>query len=105
VVFVLVESRLTSPMFDLGLLRIPTFNGGLVAAWGVSASIFAMLTYLVIYLQNVLGYSALQTGVRFLPLSGAIFVVAAICRPPVVGGYRCAGSSRPDSCWSESACC
>ena len=65
-------------MFDLGLLRIPTFNGGLVAAWGVSASIFAILTYLVIYLQNILGYSALQTGLRFLPLSGAIFVVAAI---------------------------
>jgi EmrB/QacA subfamily drug resistance transporter len=77
-VFVLVESRLTSPMFDLGLLRIPTFNGGLVAAWGVSASIFAILTYLVLYLQNILGYSALQTGLRFLPLSGAIFVVAAI---------------------------
>ena len=77
-VFVLVESRLSSPMFDLGLLRIPTFNGGLVAAWGVSASIFAILTYVVLYLQNILGYSALQTGVRFLPLSGAIFVVAAI---------------------------
>ena len=71
-------AAISEPMFDLGLLRIPTFNGGLVAAWGVSASIFAMLTYLVLYLQNILGYSALQTGVRFLPLSGAIFVVAAI---------------------------
>ena len=78
VVFVIVESRITSPMFDLGLLRIPTFNGGLVAAWGISASIFSILTYIVLYLQNILGYSALQTGVRFLPLSGAIFVVAAI---------------------------
>jgi EmrB/QacA subfamily drug resistance transporter len=78
VAFVAVESRLTAPMFDLGLLRIPTFNGGLVAAWGVSASIFAMVTYLVIYLQNVLGYSALQTGLRFLPLTGAIFVMAAV---------------------------
>ena len=42
-------------MFDLGLLRKPTFTGGLIAAFGVSASIFSLLTYLVIYVQNVLG--------------------------------------------------
>ena len=40
------------------LLRKPTFTGGLIAAFGVSASIFSLLTYLVIYVQNVLGYSA-----------------------------------------------
>jgi hypothetical protein len=66
------------PMFDLGLLRKPTFTGGLVAAFGVSASVFSLLTYLVIYVQNVLGYSAVETGVRFLYLSGASFVAAAI---------------------------
>ncbi len=37
-----------------------------------------LLTYLVIYVQNVLGYSAVATGVRFLFLSGAAFVAAAI---------------------------
>ncbi len=78
VAFIVAEGRLREPMFDLGLLRVPTFDGGLIAAWGVSASIFSMLTYVVLYLQNILGYSALQTGVRFLPLSGAIFVVAGI---------------------------
>jgi hypothetical protein len=66
------------PMFDLTLLRKPTFTGGLVAAFGVSASIFSLLTYLVIYVQNVLGYSAVGTGVRFLFLSGTAFVAAAI---------------------------
>ena len=35
-----------------GLLRVPTFVGGLVAAWAISASVFSLLTYLVIYLQN-----------------------------------------------------
>jgi predicted MFS family arabinose efflux permease len=65
-------------MFDLGLLRVPTFSGGLIAAWAISASLFSMLTFLVLYLQNVLGYSALETGVRFLPLTGTIFVCAAI---------------------------
>ena len=65
-------------MFDLGLLRVPTFVGGLVAAFGISASLFALLTYLVLYVQNVLGYSAIEAGVRFLPLTGAIFLTAAI---------------------------
>jgi EmrB/QacA subfamily drug resistance transporter len=78
VAFVVVERRSAHPMFDLGLLRVPTFSGGLIAAFAISASLFAMLTYLVLYLQNVLGYSALQTGVRFLPLTGTIFVFAAI---------------------------
>ena len=37
-----------------------------------------MLTYLIIYMQNSLGLSAVETGVRFLPLTVAIFVTAGI---------------------------
>jgi predicted MFS family arabinose efflux permease len=73
-----VERFSSTPMFDLRLLRVPTFSGGLIAAWSISAGLFSLLTYLVIYVQNVQHYSALETGVRFLPLSGAVFVVAAI---------------------------
>jgi EmrB/QacA subfamily drug resistance transporter len=78
VAFVVIEMRVREPMLDLGLLRVPTFNGGLVAAWAVSASIFSMLTYLVIYMQNLLGYSAVAAGVRFLPLTGAVFLIAGV---------------------------
>ena len=77
-VFVLAEITGRHPMFDLTLFRKPTFTGGAVAAFGVSASIFSMLLYLTLYLQDVLGYSALQTGLRLLTASGAIFVVAAV---------------------------
>ena len=77
-VFVASQLRGKDPMFDMTLLRKPTFTGGLIAAFGVSASIFSLLTYLVIYVQNVLGYSAVEAGVRFLFLSGAAFVAAAI---------------------------
>jgi EmrB/QacA subfamily drug resistance transporter len=76
--FLLVEWRQSGPMLELRLLRVPTFGGGLIAAWAISASIFSILTFLVLYLQNVLGYSAIATGVRFLPLTGAIFVTAGI---------------------------
>jgi predicted MFS family arabinose efflux permease len=44
----------------------------------MSGSLFALFTYIVLYLQNILGLSAIETGVRFLALSGAIFVMAAI---------------------------
>ncbi len=78
VAFAIAETVQREPMFDLGLFRVPTFIGGLAAAFGISASLFSLLTYLVIYMQNLLGYSAIQTGVRFLPLSLAIFFTAAI---------------------------
>jgi EmrB/QacA subfamily drug resistance transporter len=78
VAFLAIERRSAAPMLDLALLRVPTFDGGLVAAFAISASIFSLLTFLVLYIQGVLGYSALQTGVRFLPLTLAIFVTAGI---------------------------
>ena len=76
--FMLVEWRVRHPMFDLALFRLPTFTGGLVAAFGLSASIFSMLLYLVLYLQDILGYSALGTGVRMTIISGGILVTATI---------------------------
>ena len=78
VAFVLVELRMTNPMFDLNLFRLPTFSGGLVAAFGLSASIFSVLLYLVLYLQDILRYSALGTGVRLTVISGGILVTATL---------------------------
>jgi EmrB/QacA subfamily drug resistance transporter len=77
-VFVFVERHRAHPMFDLSLFRLPTFSGGSVAAFGLSASIFSMLLYLVLYLQDILGYSPLATGVRLMFLSGAILVTATV---------------------------
>ncbi len=64
-------------MFDLSLFRKPTFNGAAVAAFAVSSSMFAMFLYLTLYLQTILGFSPLQTGLRFLPVTVVSFVVAA----------------------------
>lgn len=78
VLFVIVEFLEKQPMFDLQLLRKPTFVAGLVAAFSVSASIFSVFAYLILYIQNILGYSAIGAGVRFLTLSGAIFLTAGL---------------------------
>ena len=56
-------------MLDVRLFRIPAFTGTQVAAFALSASIFAMFLYLTLYLQNILDYSPLQAGLRFLPIS------------------------------------
>src|SRR6201996_1731527 len=63
-------------MFDLKLLRKPTFNGGLIAA--VAAGLFSFFLYLTLYMQDVLRYSAFQTGLRFLVLSGAILLTSGL---------------------------
>ncbi|MFC4033992.1 MFS transporter [Streptomyces polygonati] len=76
--FVVVEARGRQPMFDLSLFRKPTFTGGLVAAFGLSASLLSLLLYLVLYLQDVLGFSALGTGVRLLVISAGILVMSTV---------------------------
>jgi EmrB/QacA subfamily drug resistance transporter len=76
--FVVVELRTAQPMFDMTLFRLPTFTGGAVAAFGLSASIFAMLLYLVLYVQDILGYSPLATGLRLMVLSGGILVTSTV---------------------------
>uniref|UniRef100_UPI003D8E4910 MFS transporter n=1 Tax=Gordonia sp. B7-2 TaxID=3420932 RepID=UPI003D8E4910 len=78
IAFVIVERVVSQPMIDASLLRVPTFSGGLVAAWAISASMFSVLTYLVIYLQSIMGYSALEAGLRFLPFSGVVFLAAGV---------------------------
>jgi EmrB/QacA subfamily drug resistance transporter len=76
VAFVAVELRSSHPMLDLGLFRIPTFVGASVAAFVLSASMFAMFLYLTLYIQNILGYTALQSGLRFMPVTLLSFAVA-----------------------------
>ena len=76
--FVLVEARSSHPMLDLNLFRKPAFNGVSAVAFGLSAGMFAMFLYLTIYMQGVLGYSPLETGLHFLPLTVLSFIASPI---------------------------
>lgn len=75
-VFIVVERFSSRSMIDLALFRVPTFGGGSVAAFAVNGCVYAMLLYIVLYLQDLLGYSALQTGLRALVLSVATLPAA-----------------------------
>jgi EmrB/QacA subfamily drug resistance transporter len=76
--FLAIEARSSHPMLDLGLFRKPAFNGVSAVAFGLSAGMFAMFLYLTIYMQGVLDYSPLETGLRFLPLTVLSFVASPI---------------------------
>jgi EmrB/QacA subfamily drug resistance transporter len=76
--FAAVELRSERPMLDLHLFRIPAFTGAQITAFALHASMFAMFLYIVIYVQSILGYSPLEAGVRFLPISVLSFVVAPV---------------------------
>jgi predicted MFS family arabinose efflux permease len=64
-------------MFELSLFRKPAFIGADTAAFALSASMFAMFLYLTLYIHNVLGYSPLEAGLRFLPVTVLSFFAAA----------------------------
>jgi EmrB/QacA subfamily drug resistance transporter len=76
--FLVIEAKTANPLFDLALFRVPTFSGGLIAAFTMNGSLFAMLLYLVLYLQDDLGYSALATGTRLVLISGGTLISAMI---------------------------
>jgi EmrB/QacA subfamily drug resistance transporter len=77
-VFVAVEVARREPMLDLRLLRNRTFLGASLAAVALSASLYSLLLYVTLYLQNILGYSPFQAGLRFLPLTLLVLVAAPI---------------------------
>ena len=72
VLFVAIEMRQDRPMFDVTLFRQRAFLGVSIATFCIAAGMFAMFPYLSIYLQDILGYSPLATGVRFLPLTAFV---------------------------------
>ncbi len=76
--FVLWERRSPHAMFDLALFGKPTFSGGAIAAFGLSGSAFAVILYLVLYLQDILGFTALQTGLRLMVLSAGILTTSTL---------------------------
>ncbi|HLX89046.1 MAG TPA: MFS transporter [Acidimicrobiales bacterium] len=81
--FVVVELRQERPMFDLSLFRNPSFVGVSLGTLGIGTGMFAMFPYLTLYLQNVLGMSPLQGGLRMLPMTLLTFFVPLALRPVV----------------------
>jgi EmrB/QacA subfamily drug resistance transporter len=78
VAFLAVERRVAEPMLPLELFRSRAFTGVQLAAFAVSSSIFALFLYLTLYLQNYLGLSPFEAGLRYLPITLVSFIAAPI---------------------------
>jgi EmrB/QacA subfamily drug resistance transporter len=100
--FVVVERRASAPMLPLELFRIPAFTGTALVAFAQSVAIYPLLLFLAIYLQQGLGFSPTETGLRMLPMTVLILIVAPFTgkltdrlplRVPLVAGLGLFGIS------------
>ena len=74
--FVQIERRRRSPMLDLSLFRSGTYAGANIAMLLVALAMFGIFFFVSLYMQNILGYSAVQAGAAFLPMTILIILVA-----------------------------
>jgi EmrB/QacA subfamily drug resistance transporter len=78
--FVWIEVRQERPMLDVSLFKRPAFVGVQAGTFAIGAGMFALFPFLSIYLQDILGYSPLAAGLRFLPITVFVFVVPIATR-------------------------
>jgi EmrB/QacA subfamily drug resistance transporter len=76
--FVVLERRQRAPMLDLTLFRNRTYVGANVVVLLVALAMFGVFFFVSLYMQNVLGFSAVETGAAFLPMTILIILVAPI---------------------------
>jgi EmrB/QacA subfamily drug resistance transporter len=83
------EHRAPHAMLPLSFFRVPAFSAGNTVAFSVSFGMFGIFFFMSLYMQLIRGYSAFSTGLRFLPLTAMIIIVA-----PNAGRYAQRHGSR-----------
>jgi len=76
--FVAIELRQRDPLMPFSILRLRTLRGANIVGLLIGMSLFSMFFFISLYLQDVLGYSAIQTGIAYLPLAVGIIVSAGV---------------------------
>ena len=78
IAFVVIEQRSQAPLVPFRIFRLRTITGANVVGILTGASLFAMFYFISLYMQQVLGYSAIKAGLSYLPLAVAIILSAGI---------------------------
>jgi EmrB/QacA subfamily drug resistance transporter len=76
--FILLERHQRTPMLDLSLFRNRTFAGANAVMLLVALAMFGVFFFVSLYMQNILGYSAVQAGAAFLPMTLLIVLIAPL---------------------------
>jgi EmrB/QacA subfamily drug resistance transporter len=76
--FLVLERRQRAPMLDLSLFRSGTYTGANLVVLLVALAMFGVFFFVSLYMQNVLGYSAVQAGAAFLPMTILIILLAPV---------------------------
>ena len=76
--FLVIEKRSAEPLVRLSIFRIATVRSANATMFLVAAGLFAMFFFNTLYLQRVLGYSALEAGLAFLPFTAGIIIGAGL---------------------------
>jgi EmrB/QacA subfamily drug resistance transporter len=114
--FVAIQRRVKDPMLPLGLFRNKRFSGAQIAAFAISGSFFALFLYTTLYLQRILGLSAMEAGLVYVPgtvlmvfISGASAQLGSKVAPgTIIGGGLALVSAglvfgvlaQPESSWT-----
>jgi EmrB/QacA subfamily drug resistance transporter len=95
VCFIINESRTEQPLMPLEIFKIRNVAGGNLAFIVIACTLFSMFFFLTLYVQDILGYSPVKTGLSFLPITFIIGIMSAIVsnlvgkigyKPPMVFG-------------------
>jgi EmrB/QacA subfamily drug resistance transporter len=78
VAFGIIEVRSRSALLPIRVLRSRDRTGAYLISLCIGTALFGMFFFLTLFVQNVWGYSALRTGVSYLPLAGMILVASAV---------------------------
>ena len=78
--FVVIELRSKAPLLPMRIFRLRTLATSNVVSFLVAASLFSQFFLLTLYMQQVLHYSAIQTGVAYIALTLAIITVSAVAQ-------------------------
>jgi predicted MFS family arabinose efflux permease len=93
--FVFIELRQRHPLVPFSIFRLRTLRGANLVGLLIGMSLFSMFFFISLYLQDVLHFSALKTGLSYLPLSAGIIISAGLAsqlvtrvgfKPPLVTG-------------------
>lgn len=95
ILFVFNESKAQQPLMPLEIFKIRNISGGNLAFIVISCTMFSMFFFLTLYIQDILGYSPVKTGLGFLPITFIIGIMSAVVsklvgkigyKPPMVAG-------------------